>query len=132
MCDKYIYIYMICLGTSLSGMNCDQCVERTAERLRRQNWSPSAKQYGSVIVGLQRTQHDDTASLRIFSKLDEFSRVLIEQLSLQSYLPPQGYLYALPADLPVQRVLGNDIYLVPYGNSLSLSLSLSLSISLSL
>jgi NAD-dependent SIR2 family protein deacetylase len=107
----------VALGTSLAGMNADQCVERCAQRLQRNNWdtrSASGPLFGSVIIGLQRTQHDAMASLRIFARLDDCMRLLAAELELTSLMPAEGFLYTLPSTLPASQVLGNDVYLVPY------------------
>jgi NAD-dependent SIR2 family protein deacetylase len=110
----------LALGTSLSGMNCDQCVHRTATRLEQQQWEPrrdgKPPQFGSVIIGLQRTQYGNMASLCIYAKLDDFSNALVQELQLQVYMPAPGasQLYSLPATLPKAQCVGENVYLVPY------------------
>jgi NAD-dependent SIR2 family protein deacetylase len=110
----------VAVGTSLAGMNADQCVERCAQRLQRNNWNPSSVAgplYGSVIIGLQQTQHDAISSLRIFGRLDDCMRLLAAALDLERHMPVEGCLFALPSTLPAEQVLGNDVFLVPYSTA---------------
>merc|ERR1712023_505384 len=63
---------VLVLGTSLSGLNADQCVTKTAARsLPRKNFS-----LGSVIISPQRTPEDGQASLRLFATADEVMMAL--------------------------------------------------------
>lgn len=106
------------MGTSLSGMNCDQCVQRTAARLEKQKWNPRAKdclQFGSVIVGLQQTPYNNMASLCIYAKLDDFSEALIRELKLEAVMPKVGISYSLPS-LANTQIVGDKIFLVPYSS----------------
>mmetsp|Transcript_20344 Transcript_20344/g.54366 ORF Transcript_20344/g.54366 Transcript_20344/m.54366 type:complete len:435 (-) Transcript_20344:66-1370(-) len=69
----------IAVGTTMCGMSAD-CVPidasaRAAQRL--------AGQLGTVIVGLQRTVHDEKATLRIFSRCDDVFTLLAEELALE-------------------------------------------------
>lgn len=59
------------LGTSLTGLNADQCVTNTASRSGR------GDSLGSVIISPQRTSQDGEASLRIFAKADEVMKALV-------------------------------------------------------
>lgn len=68
----------IALGTSLCGMNADRLVETAATRAA----SGEGGCLGSVIVGLQRTQHDDECSLRFFCRADDFAAALAAALQL--------------------------------------------------
>ena len=60
---------VLALGTSLSGMNVDRMVTTP--------WSRGAD---TVIVSLQRTQLDDQCSVRIFAKIDDFAKLLCEEM----------------------------------------------------
>jgi NAD-dependent SIR2 family protein deacetylase len=110
----------LAMGTSLSGMNCDRCVQDTAERLENQQWNPHAQsdclQFGSVIVGLQQTSYGKIASLCIYAKLDDFSRALVRELQLGPYMPEVGKLYSLPSSLAVGQCVGDMVFLVPYSS----------------
>jgi len=55
---------VIAVGTSLAGMNADRVVHTTADRAR------DGKAIGTVVVGLQRTIADTSATLRIFAPCD--------------------------------------------------------------
>lgn len=79
---------VLVLGTSLSGLNADQCVTRTAERSL--GGDPGAKtrprkpsSLGSVIISPQRTPEDGEAALRIFATADEVMLALAQEFNLQ-------------------------------------------------
>ena len=67
---------VLALGTSLSGMHADMLVSAAARRRA----TAAAGALGSVIVSLQRTPHDASATLRIFAPLDETLRRLCAAL----------------------------------------------------
>jgi hypothetical protein len=73
----------LAMGSSLCGMNADRLVVSNAERHAR------GKGLGSVIISLQRTVHDETASLRIFAKLDRVAELLAQEMG-----------FAIPSDDP--------------------------------
>jgi NAD-dependent SIR2 family protein deacetylase len=64
---------VLVLGTSLTGLNADQCVTKTAKR------SMSGLALGSVIISPQRTAQDGKASLRIFAKADDVMVALAKE-----------------------------------------------------
>jgi len=101
----------IAMGTSLCGMNADNCVDIPSEKYikRRQG-------YGSVIVGLQRTIYDKKCSLRIFAKIDTVMAMLMDHLKLKipAYVP---YKPNIAADSKV----GDHQYKVPYDEDGQLS-----------
>jgi hypothetical protein len=74
----------IAVGTSLCGMNADRVVTSVAGRACKKN----PGQLGSVVIGLQRTVHDEDATLRIFGRCDDVFAALAEELALQ-VVPPQ-------------------------------------------
>lgn len=67
---------VIVLGTSLTGLNADQCVTTAADK------SAGGGALGSVIISPQRTAQDGKASLRIFAKADEVMAALVKELGL--------------------------------------------------
>eukprot|EP00930_Biecheleria_cincta_P044977 TRINITY_DN30994_c0_g1_i1.p1 TRINITY_DN30994_c0_g1~~TRINITY_DN30994_c0_g1_i1.p1 ORF type:complete len:518 (-),score=99.68 TRINITY_DN30994_c0_g1_i1:351-1904(-) len=70
---------VLVLGTSLSGLNADQCVSKTAER----SLPGRSKSLGSVIISPQRTPEDGEASLRLFACADDVMALLAKELNLQ-------------------------------------------------
>jgi len=73
---------VLVLGTSLSGLNADQCATLAANR------SLKRRSLGSVIISPQRTPEDGNASLRIFATADEVMAALAHEFNLQSRLHP--------------------------------------------
>jgi len=69
---------VIVLGTSLTGLNADQCVTTAAEK------SLKGDALGSVIISPQRTPQDGDATLRIFAKADHVMEALVKELGLGS------------------------------------------------
>ncbi len=63
---------MLCVGTSLSGMNADRVVHACAKRYVKKGQGE-----GSVVINLQKTPSvDDSVSLRIWATADTvFSRI---------------------------------------------------------
>mmetsp|Transcript_12939 Transcript_12939/g.34532 ORF Transcript_12939/g.34532 Transcript_12939/m.34532 type:complete len:193 (+) Transcript_12939:3448-4026(+) len=68
---------VLALGTSLSGLAADMVPEECA---RRASAAGSRHDGGLVIVALQRTRLDGSASLRIFAKLDDIMERLARRL----------------------------------------------------
>jgi NAD-dependent SIR2 family protein deacetylase len=64
---------VIVLGTSLTGLNADQCVRKTALR------SNGGSSLGSVIISPQRTSQDGKCALRIFAKADDVMTALAKE-----------------------------------------------------
>lgn len=77
---------VLVLGTSLSGLNADQCVTKAASRSL-----PGSKRssLGSVIISPQRTPEDGEASLRLFATADEVMTALAHEFDLQARLHPE-------------------------------------------
>lgn len=67
---------VVVLGTSLTGLNADQCVHKTAQRSRE------GEALGSVIISPQRTGQDGKCALRIFAKADEVMAALVSEFGL--------------------------------------------------
>merc|ERR1712060_940909 len=64
----------VALGTSLCGMNADQVPRGVAQRFA------GGAGEGLVIIGLQRTQYDDVASLRIWGLCDDVMALVAKEL----------------------------------------------------
>jgi len=97
----------LCMGTSLVGMSADDCVSDVAER-----YIDDDEGYGSVIVGLQRTSHDDSCSIRFYCKIDEMVSLLVRELDI--IIPPYK-VYAPTID--PENILGKDVFRVPYDSN---------------
>ena len=91
----------LCLGTSLSGMNADRIVETPAKKAAR------GRALGSVIINLQKTRLDAKSSLRIWGKLDDVFKLLLEKLTIT--MPPGG--------LEAKPLPPSDIFVVPYNRN---------------
>merc|ERR1719461_2055889 len=99
------------MGTSLCGMNADRCVQRPSRQYIENKWG-----YGSIIVGLQRTQYDNICSLRIFARIDEVVALLARELNLT--IPgPKVYVPQIPPEF----IHGPDQFIVPYDTDGNLS-----------
>lgn len=95
---------VIVLGTSLTGLNADQCVRKTAQR------SLSGNALGSVIISPQRTSQDGKASLRIFAKADEVMVALAKEFGFGPRAVGKGRGIKRSADLFTKE----NRVLVPY------------------
>lgn len=79
---------VLVLGTSLSGLNADQCVRKAASRSLPRK-SERQGSLGSVIISPQRTPEDGQATLRLFATADEVMTALAQEFNLQERLDPQ-------------------------------------------
>jgi NAD-dependent SIR2 family protein deacetylase len=104
---------VVVLGTSLTGLNADQCVDMTADR------STQRAALGSVIISPQRTGSDGEASLRIFAKADEVMTLLAKEFGFGPRAFGQGLGIKRSADLFTKRTK----VLVPYDRNGDLSTS---------
>jgi len=102
---------VLVLGTSLTGLNADQCVSKTARR------SEMGLALGSVIISPQRTAQDGRATLRIFAKADDVMVALAKEFGFGPRAFGQGRGIRKSADLfpKASRVL------VPYDRNGELS-----------
>jgi len=113
---------VIVLGTSLTGLNADQCVTSTASRSmqpravkRKQcckrkgaDRAAAVRALGSVIISPQRTPQDGTATLRIFAKADDVMKALAQEFDFEPRA--MGHGVSRSADLfPTQSQI-----MVPY------------------
>ena len=96
------------LGTSVCGMNSDRMAASVAQR------ASAGKALGTVLVGLQQTQLDAQATVRVFATIDRFMTVLMEELDLAipampcpSY-KPLVHRSAIPEGAPA------DVFMLPY------------------
>ena len=69
---------VIAVGTTLAGMNADRVVHSAARR------AGLGRSQGAIIIGLQRTQHDQDATLRIFGRTDRVFRLLAQELGISA------------------------------------------------
>mmetsp|Transcript_32200 Transcript_32200/g.62982 ORF Transcript_32200/g.62982 Transcript_32200/m.62982 type:complete len:589 (+) Transcript_32200:70-1836(+) len=95
---------VLCIGTSVCGMNADRVVSSCAARRRK------GKGLGSVIISLQQTQLDESSSLRIFAKIDDVMALLQEEMNLQ-LRPPKLYKLEVPQK---NRTKVPDVFKLPY------------------
>ena len=89
---------VLALGTSLSGMNVDRMVT-----------TPWKRGADTVIVSLQRTQLDDQCSVRIFAKIDDFARLLCEEMGQEVPEAQVPERYTFEQDNETE-----EVYQVPY------------------
>jgi len=68
----------IAVGTSLCGMNSDRVVTSAANRAAK----GLQGQFGSVVIGLQRTVLDEASTLRIFARCDDVFAMLAQELAV--------------------------------------------------
>jgi len=94
----------LALGSSLCGMNADRMVTSIAER------AAEGKALGTVIISLQRTQHDDSSALRIFAKID----VVMNMLAKHMQLTVDPHDTPCVIDIPKAAIVQPCIYRVPY------------------
>jgi len=87
----------LCLGTSLSGMNADRVAETTAKKSKKND------ALGTIIITLQRTKLDVSATVRVWAKLDDAFKVLAKLLEFKDdeilkppVSPPEGDVYQIP------------------------------------
>ena len=84
---------VLAMGTSLCGMNADRMVRTPGVK------AAHGEGLGAVIVGLQRTQMDKYASLRLYAKIDEVMLLLAMELAMP--VPLQRYRMRIPDEARV-------------------------------
>merc|ERR1712048_1149757 len=100
----------IAVGTSLCGMNADRIVTSPAKRAA----TGQKGQLGSVVIGLQRTVHDQDSTIRIFGHCDKIFSALAQELSIKIAPTPEEGKFLVPAIL-CDRVEENYIFEdIPY------------------
>jgi len=95
---------VIAVGTSLCGMTADDVFVECCKRQKQGDG------LGGVIIGLQQTQHDSKAYLRIFSRIDVVVALLARKLN--TIIPPLEL--PLKFDLPENAKVSEFVYRVPY------------------
>jgi hypothetical protein len=107
------------LGTSMCGMNSDRVFTTVAKKALKQQQrgdKRDASLGGGVIVGLQRTQYDDLASLKIYAPVDEVMRLVLETLGAAdsfSYPPVTSYQPQVPSSA-THGLPDSHMFRVPY------------------
>jgi NAD-dependent SIR2 family protein deacetylase len=85
---------VLCVGTSLAGMNADRIVHSAAQR------AADGKALGAVLVGLQRTRADAEATIRIFAPCDvvfqRLADLIPEAARMMPEVRPSGEFFAPP------------------------------------
>jgi len=106
--------FVLVLGTSLSGMMVEFLVTNNTDRF------VAGLGLGAALVNLQRTEHDDKMSVRIWSDVDKAMLMLEEALGLESYK-------TLPTDLDWMHLetveLRDNVFVIPYDKNGMLSQS---------
>jgi len=92
------------IGTSMCGMTADDVFCSPAIRKQKCNYGQ-----GGIIIGLQQTQYDKIARLRIYSRIDEVMSLLMEEMKLR--VPPCG---AYKPNVPESAEVSPLCYRVPY------------------
>jgi len=92
------------IGTSMCGMTADDVFCQAARRKRKYN-----KGQGGIIIGLQQTQYDRLARLRIYSRIDEVMSLLMEEMKFK--IPPCG---PYKPNIPTEAIVKTLCYKVPY------------------
>jgi NAD-dependent SIR2 family protein deacetylase len=96
----------LCLGTSLSGMNADRCANTPAEKMLK------GKALGTVLINLQRTPLDDMCAVRVWAKIDDAFKILMQELGINEdvikVMPKNG------KELPKKY---GDVFKIPYNEN---------------
>jgi len=95
---------VMAIGTSMCGMTADEVFCEACERHRQYKMGQ-----GGIIIGLQQTQYDNIARLRIYSRIDEVMSLLMQELNFT--IPPCG---AYKPNIPEEAVVKQLCYRVPY------------------
>jgi len=95
---------VIAVGTSLCGMTADDVFVECCKRQKKKD------ALGGVIIGLQQTQHDSKAYLRIFARINVVVALLARKLN--TIIPPLEF--PMKLDLPENAKVSEFVYRVPY------------------
>jgi len=103
---------VLAMGTSMCGMNADRVVTTCAQK------GAFGLTTGAVIINLQRTQHDNLASLRIYAKIDDVMKLLADEFSLWESPSLRRFakqeIYTLPASLRTKATKSGQVFKLPY------------------
>jgi len=107
----------LCLGTSLSGMNADRMAFTPAKKANKNNSNSNSDHnvLGTVIINLQRTPIDETASIRIWAKLDDAFDIIMKKLKIEvekKYINPYALTIGQVAMTSTKE--DDDIFEIPY------------------
>eukprot|EP01117_Protostelium_nocturnum_P003643 TRINITY_DN14928_c0_g1_i1.p1 TRINITY_DN14928_c0_g1~~TRINITY_DN14928_c0_g1_i1.p1 ORF type:complete len:386 (+),score=121.35 TRINITY_DN14928_c0_g1_i1:90-1247(+) len=87
----------LCLGTSLSGMNADRVARTPATKALK------GEALGTIIINLQQTELDSDCTIRVWAKLDDAFKLLLEKLELEVSL-----------DRHIDHIPEEDLFKIPY------------------
>jgi hypothetical protein len=95
---------VMAIGTSMVGMTADDVFVQPSQRKKQFDMGQ-----GGIIIGLQQTQYDNLARLRIYAKIDEVMSLLMEEMAYK--IPPCG---AYKPNVPDEAIVKPLCYRVPY------------------
>lgn len=95
---------VMAVGTSMCGMTADDVFVQACERHNKAQFGQ-----GGIIIGLQQTQYDNIARLRIYSRIDEVLSLLMEEMKFK--IPP---CLAYKPNIPDEAIVKPLVYRVPY------------------
>jgi len=95
---------VIAVGTSLSGMSADAVFEKACKKWKK------GESLGGVIIGLQQTEHDADAYLRIFARIDVVVSLLARELQIVVPKMRVRRKLDIASDVKVKR----HVFRVPY------------------
>jgi hypothetical protein len=115
----YNFYFLFILGTSMSGMNSDRvfttvskkAVKQFAEEKEISLEPREGKVFGGVAIGVQCTQHDAIATLKIFAKIDRVMTMLMSKLHFSM---PECQPAALCVSAISRRQVAEHQFLIPY------------------
>merc|ERR1719219_1788215 len=91
-------------------MSADQVFEKACFRNKKWGSGTDKGSYGGVIIGLQQTQHDKDAYLRIYARIDLVVSLLAREIKIT--VPPLSL--PLKLNLPANVEVEEDVFRVPY------------------
>ncbi|KAH3761850.1 NAD-dependent protein deacetylase sirtuin-7 [Pelomyxa schiedti] len=94
----------LCIGTSLAGMTADNQASIPAEK----SLLKKTTSLGTVIINLQRTWLDSKSCVRVWSRSDDFMRLLATQL---------GLVVNYPVPLPADPETLESVFQLPYNST---------------
>lgn len=95
------------IGTSMCGMTADGLFTDVCD-----NFNKWGNGQGGIIIGLQQTQYDKKARLRIYSRIDEVLSLLMKEMGF--IVPPCG---PYKPNVPEESIVKPLCYKVPYDSN---------------